>query len=66
MKSLALFFAALCLGCAVTYKVIGQRIDEQGVLQEPFVLIPLGYLSGAAAVVTGIAALTCKRNSPLL
>ena len=49
MKRLALFFAVACLGCTVAYKAIGQRIDDQGVLQEPFALIPLGYLTGTTA-----------------
>lgn len=46
MRRLALFFAVSCLGCTVAYKPIGQRIDDQGILQEPFALIPLGYLTG--------------------
>ena len=57
MKRLALFFAVTCLSCAVAYKSIGQRIDEKGALHEPFALIPLGYLTGTAALVTSTAAL---------
>ncbi|MFZ9270947.1 MAG: DUF3955 domain-containing protein [Prochlorococcaceae cyanobacterium] len=62
MKHLALFFAVACLSSAVAYKSIGQRIDERGMLQEPFALIPLGYLTGAAALVTGSAALITSRR----
>ena len=51
-----------CLSCAVTYKPIGQRIDEQGTLHEPFALIPLGYLTGTAALVTSTAALITSRK----
>jgi hypothetical protein len=68
MKRLALFFAAACLSCAVAYKLIGQRIDERGRLHEPFALIPLGYLAGTAALMTGSAAVITssrrKRHKP--
>jgi hypothetical protein len=41
----------------VAYRAIGVRVDEQGVLREAFALIPLGYLTGTAALVNGTAAL---------
>ncbi len=62
MKRLALIFAVACLSCAVAYKLIGHRIDERGTLHEPFALIPLGYLTGTAAILTGTAALITSRK----
>jgi hypothetical protein len=57
LPSLAAGFAALCISCGVAYRAIGVRVDEQGVLREAFALIPLGYLTGTAALLTGTAAL---------
>lgn len=62
MKCLALFFTVACLSCAVAYKAIGQHIDNRGILREPFALIPLGYLTGTAALVTGTAAFIASRR----
>ena len=46
----------------MAYKSIGQRIDERGTLREPFALIPLGYLTGTAALVTGTAGFITSRK----
>ena len=62
MKRLALFFAVACVSCTVAYKSIGHRIDERGTLLEPLALIPIGYLTGTAALVTGSAALITSRK----
>lgn len=40
---LALFFAAAGLACVVGYNLIGSTVDAQGVLHEPFGLIPIGW-----------------------
>jgi hypothetical protein len=60
--TLAAIFAATCMACGVAYRVIGVEIDSNGTLREPFALIPIGYLAGAAAVVSGVAALISKRR----
>ncbi|SFU01504.1 DUF3955 domain-containing protein [Sedimentitalea nanhaiensis] len=31
------------LGCTLLYSVIGSSVDAQGVLREPFFLIPIGF-----------------------
>ncbi|WP_438983402.1 DUF3955 domain-containing protein [Vulcanococcus sp.] len=35
--------------------MVGVRTDSAGYLREPFALIPIGYLTGTAALVTGCA-----------
>ena len=30
--------------CLVIFNVIGSRVDSNGVLQEPFILLPIGWL----------------------
>jgi hypothetical protein len=47
---LAWVFLAVAAVCRLAYELIGARVDESGVLHEPFFLIPLGLL---AAVVGG-------------
>ena len=58
-------FAATCIACGVAYRVIGVHIDSNDTLHEAFALIPIGYLSGTAAIVTGTAALVSKRRKQL-
>jgi len=55
-------FAATCIACGVVYRVIGVHIDSNGTLREAFALIPIRYLSGAAGIVTGTAAMTSRRR----
>jgi len=42
--------AALSLGCALLFHFLGGSVDEQGVLHEPFALIPLGWMFLVAAL----------------
>ena len=37
----------------VAYNLIGQEVDTQGVLQEPFALIPITWLLLALGLMTG-------------
>ncbi|PPR08678.1 MAG: hypothetical protein CFH44_00822 [Proteobacteria bacterium] len=37
-------FIILGLICAIAFNSIGQTIDENGILHEPFGLIPLSYI----------------------
>lgn len=40
---LAMMLLTGALSCAVAYRSIGNRVDQQGILREPFALIPFGY-----------------------
>ena len=62
LLTLAAFFAVACIACGVAYRVIGVHIDSNGTLREAFVLIPIGYLTGTAAIVTAGAALISRRR----
>lgn len=42
---------ALAMAFVATYLVAGARVDADGVLREPFGLIPLAWLSGLAGAV---------------
>ena len=43
------------LACWGTYSTIGSEVGVDGVLREPFALIPLGWLCCASAVASGAA-----------
>jgi hypothetical protein len=51
---LALLFLALATGCALAYRIIGSSVDPDGILREPFALIPLGWLFLALAAGCGL------------
>jgi len=49
------------LGFMIAYQLLPQTIDAQGFLHEPFFLIPLSYLCGLLALITGL--ITWYRHS---
>jgi len=55
---LAVVFIGLGLLSVLAYEAIGSTVAEDGILQEPFALIPLGWLCfflGGALAVSAIA-----------
>jgi hypothetical protein len=61
LRTLAGACAVACVSGGVAYRLIGVRIDSDGNLREPFALIPIAYLTGAASLVAGTAALLTRR-----
>lgn len=55
LASLILFI--LAIGCAVAFSIIGSHVDENGILHEPFALIPIGYLLAFLGLIFGIIAI---------
>lgn len=39
--------------CLIAFRLIGASVDEDGVLHEPFALIPIGYALIASGAVVG-------------
>ncbi|CND12739.1 MULTISPECIES: DUF3955 domain-containing protein [Yersinia pseudotuberculosis complex] len=64
VKKLSLFiftlFGLTGLGCFISKALAGSYIDEDGVLHEPFFLIPLGYLFLLVALIALITFLIAK------
>ncbi|MEB3322183.1 MAG: DUF3955 domain-containing protein [Synechococcaceae cyanobacterium] len=58
---LSLLLLAGSAACWVAYRLIGVRVDADGILREAFPLIPIGYLLGTAGIVTGIAGLLWRK-----
>ncbi|WMJ83745.1 DUF3955 domain-containing protein [Oscillospiraceae bacterium LTW-04] len=42
------------IGCMVAFKAIGSYVSADGVLVEPFALIPLSFIFGLTAILSGI------------
>ena len=47
-------FGALGAACFLAFALIGSSVDEHGLLHEPFILVPIGWLS---SFVSGICLL---------
>lgn len=56
MTKLGILLLGLSVALLVAYRIVGAHVDADGVLHEPFALIPLAWLSGlAGAVLIAIA-----------
>lgn len=51
LKKLGLLSLAIGIMCWIAFNVIGSSVDAQGVLHEPFGLIPIGWLFVAIGAV---------------
>jgi len=49
--SLAIISVILGIGCMVAYSIIGSEVAPDGILVEPFFLIPIGYLFFAIGII---------------
>ena len=44
MIRIGVFFVAIGFSCLLAFRLIGSSIDSNGFIQEPFGLLPIGYL----------------------
>jgi len=51
---ISIILIILGLGCTLAYKIIGSSVDENGLLHEPFGLIPIGHLFIFLGIIFGI------------
>ncbi len=65
MKSLTVFAGITALGaaCLAVHRFIGVTVDENGVLQEPFGLLPIGFLLLAVGGIGLLVSLLRRKNS---
>jgi len=65
MKSLTIFAGITALGaaCLTVYCFIGVTVDENGFLQEPFGLLPIGFLLLAVGSIGLLVSLLRWKNS---
>ncbi|MCK8058532.1 MULTISPECIES: DUF3955 domain-containing protein [unclassified Fusibacter] len=57
---LALVLAASCI---IMFNLIGSSVNEEGILIEPFFLIPIGYICLLIAVVSAVFTRISTRRS---
>ncbi len=62
-RNLAYLFISLAIIFMLTFNLIGSEVDENGVLQEPFFLIPLSYLSFALGIILAIISVIKKKKN---
>lgn len=48
------------IGCILAFNLIGSTVDESGMVQEPFFLIPLGIITFLMGIVVGVLALVSR------
>jgi len=54
LKWSSLTLMVIGMSCMVAFRIIGSEVDAQGVLREPFALIPLGWLALAVGAILGV------------
>jgi hypothetical protein len=68
LKRWSLALLGLGLACLVAFRLIGSEVDADGVLREPFALIPIGWFSISLglilAAVYAVGQLTARDRGP--
>ena len=54
---ISIAYIIIAISCIPIYNFIGVTVDENGVLHEPFFLVPLGIVTFLAGLIIGIIAL---------
>lgn len=65
MIRIGVFFVAIGFSCLLAFRLIGSSIDPNGFIQEPFGLLPIGYLLvfvGALVALIGYIRLLISRR----
>lgn len=57
---ISIAYMIIAIACIPIYNYIGATVDENGVLQEPFFLVPLGILTFLAGLIIGILAIVSR------
>lgn len=61
---LAAALATAAVACRLTFHVIGSHVDSNGVLREPFALLPISALLLLASATTAAGAWVVHRRQP--
>ena len=54
LKGTMLVSVLACIGCSIAYQAIGSYVAADGTLVEPFAFIPLAFLFGFLALLSGV------------
>lgn len=67
MIRIGVLVATIGLVCLLAFRLIGSSLDQDGFLQEPFGLLPIGYLlvvAGALVALIGFIRLRIEKRRP--
>jgi len=53
-RNIMIVALVLGIGCFVLFEMIGSTVDSNGILHEPFFLVPFGYLFILIGLVSGL------------
>jgi len=62
-RNLAYLFISLAIIFMLTFNLIGSEVDADGVLKEPFFLIPFSYVSFALGIVFAVISVVKKKKN---
>lgn len=62
-RKLAYLFISLTIIFMLAYNLIGSEVDANGVLQEPFFLIPFSYLTFVLGIIFAIISVVKKKKN---
>lgn len=62
-RNLAYLFISLAIIFMLAFNLIGSEVDADGILQEPFFLIPFSYLSFTLGIIFAIISVVIKRRN---
>ena len=62
-RNLAYLFISLAIIFMLTFNLIGSEVDVDGVLQEPFFLIPFSYVSFVLGIIFAVISVVKKEKN---
>lgn len=62
-RNLAYLFISLAIIFMLAFNLIESEVDADGILQEPFFLIPFSYLSFTLGIIFAIISVVIKRRN---
>ena len=62
-RNLAYLFISLAIIFMLTFNLIGSEVNADGVLEEPFFLIPFSYVSFVLGIIFAVISVVKKKNN---
>ena len=62
-RNLAYLFISLAIIFVLAFNIIGSEVDADGVLQEPFFLIPFSYVSFVLGIIFAVISVVKKKKN---
>lgn len=62
LKGALIVALAACIGCLIAYEIVGVHVSPNGMLVEPFALIPLAYLFALLSLILTVSLVVLRRK----